>query len=134
MVELLVCLAVVGIIAAVGVPRLVDLGGQRLRMAARTLSADLRLLRSQAVRQQHATSLLVSKQGYTLLPQNQPWACPAGVALAMRPTPNLLGSTSSTIDFFPDGSSSGGTVLLFRDGAVMAVTVSWSDGSVRTNG
>ncbi len=135
MIELLVCLAVVGIIATVGVPRLVDLSGQRLRMAARTLSADLRVLRSQAVRQRHATSLLVSKQGYTLLPQNQPWVCPAGVMLAMRPTlPNLLGSTSNTIDFFPDGSSSGGTVLLLRDNATMAVTVSWSDGSVRING
>lgn len=135
MIELLVCLAVIGIVAAIGVPRLLDLSGQRLRTAARTLSADLRLLRSQAIRQQHPTSLSVNKQSYTLLPQNQSWTCFEGVALAVRPTlPSLLGSTSGTIDFFPDGSSSGGTVLLFRGGAAMAVTVSWSDGSVRING
>ena len=135
MIELLVCLAVIGMVATVGVPRLLDLSGQRLRTAARTLSADLRLLRSQAIRHQHPTSLSVNKQGYTLLPQNQSWTCFEGVALAVRPTlSSLLGSTSGTIDFFPDGSSSGGTVLLFQGGAAMAVTVSWSDGSVRTNG
>ena len=135
MIELLVCLAVIGIIATVGVPRLLDLSGQRLRTATRTLSADLRLLRSQAIRQQHPTSLSVNKQGYTLLPQNQLKTCFEGVALAIRPTlPSLLGFTSGTIDFFPDGSSSGGTVLLFRGSTAMAVTVSWSDGSVRING
>ena len=57
MIELLVCLALIGIIATVGVPRLLDLNGQRLRTAARTLSADLRFLKSQAIRQQHPTSL-----------------------------------------------------------------------------
>ena len=135
LIELLVCLVVIGIIATVGVPRLLDLSGQRLRTAARTLSADLRVLRSQAIRQQHLTSLSVNKQGYILLSQNQPWTSSEDVVFTMRPTlPNLLGSTSDTIDFFPDGSSSGGTVLLFRGGAVMAVTVSWSDGSVRING
>lgn len=134
MIELLVCLAVIGIVATVAAPRLLDLNGQRLRTAARTLSADLRLLRSQAIRQQHPTSLSVSKQGYALLARNQSWTCFEGVALAMRPTlPSLLGPTSGRIDFFPDGSSSGGTVLLFRSSAVMAVTVSWSDGSVRIN-
>lgn len=135
MIELLVCLAVIGTIAMVGVPRLLDLNGQRLRTAARTLSADLRLLKSQAIRQHRPTSLSVSKQGYTLLPQNRSWTCCEGVALAVRPTlPGLLGSAPGTINFFPDGSSSGGTVLLFRDGSAIAVTVSWSDGSVRING
>ena len=135
MIELLVCLAVIGIIATVGVPRLLDLNGQRLRTAARTLSADLRFLKSQAIRQQHLTSLSVNKHGYTLLPQNQSWICSESIALAIRPTlQSLLGPTTGRIDFFPDGSSSGGTVLLFQGSNTMAVTVSWSDGSVRING
>lgn len=134
-IELLVCLTVMGVIVAVGAPRLFEMGGHRLRVAARTLSADLRLLRVQAIRQQHATGMLVNKEEYILLPQHQFRKFSKGIVLEMHPMlPDLFGTISTTIGFLPDGSSTGGTILLSQDGAVMRVTVSWSDGSVRING
>ena len=59
---------------------------------------------------------------------------PANTVLTMDPViPSLLGAISKEIEFFADGSSTGGVLHLTQGSASVEVTVRWSDGMVRVH-
>lgn len=132
--ELLVVMAIMGVVAAATIPRMTDLNGQKLRSAANALGANLRLLRAQAAQYQQVTSMLAADQAYSLLPGGRRQVLPANTVLTMDPAiPSLLGATSKKIEFFADGSSTGGVLHMTQGSASVEVSVRWSDGMVRVH-
>lgn len=64
LVELLVVLAIVGIVASIGLPMLqASSRGQRMEIQARTLAASVRLARSEAIKRNGRVTLCASSNG-----------------------------------------------------------------------
>jgi general secretion pathway protein H len=130
--EMMVVVAILGVLAMVALPRL-ELGrGPRLRAAAHEVAADLRLLRDDAIRRASPATLKATATGYLLRPSGRARALPAGIALeTAAAAPTLLPSAGAEIAFFPDGSSTGGVVLLRGSGGAARIVVRGLDGRVR---
>lgn len=112
--ELLVVLAIMGLLAAVAVP-LMSGPAERLhaKAAARAVAEELRGARAQAVARGVIQRVAIG-----------PRLAPKGVTLSFR------GPLHDEIDFFPDGSTSGGTVLVSHGGTQHRVSVQWPAGRI----
>lgn len=130
--EMMVVVAILGALAVVAVPRL-ELGrGPRLRAATHAVAADLRLLRDEAIRRASPATLTATATGYLLQPAGGARALPVGMALeTAAATPMLLPDAGDEITFFPDGSSTGGVVLLHGSNGAARIRVRAMDGRVR---
>lgn len=134
LVELLVVLAILGVLAAVA-PRLLGFDGPRLRAAAHLLTVDLASLREESIRLHQPGRLVIGPGRYTMAPSGRQQALPEGASLSVSPgLPTLLNTFQDAIVFFPDGTSSGGQVVLARGGARFEVVVGWLDGTVHLDG
>lgn len=137
--ELLLVVAVMaGALALVGGAVAGALPGQQLRDSTARLAAELRATRARAV----ATG---EDQVFRLDPAARRWASGpedgkarrAGVlpeALSLRATvarEAQPGPDEAAIRFFADGTSSGGRIVLSRDGAAWRIDVAWLTGAVR---
>ena len=131
LIELLVVLAILGTLAAAA-PRLLSLDGPRLRAAAHLLGVDLAALREEAIRRHQPGRLVIAPGHYAMTPSGRRRDLPQGASLSVSPSlPTLLDTTQDAIVFFPDGTSSGGRVVLARGGTSFEVTVGWLNGTVR---
>lgn len=133
LVEMLVVLAVVGL--ALGVVAL--RGPQRspaldLRAAAGTVAETLRLARSRAVAGNRTVGVAFDVAGPSLrLDGAPPRGLPTGISMAVTATlGNTAGGRLAAIQFAPDGSSSGGRVVLQGGGRRTQVGVEWLTGRV----
>ncbi|MEI9997326.1 MAG: GspH/FimT family pseudopilin [Rhizomicrobium sp.] len=126
LVELLVVLAIMGLLAAIAVPLLpASRPGLESKAAARRLALDLVAAREQAIdRGAEEHVVLDPATGRYALPGGAPRALPKGIALAFR------GPRPDEIVFYPDGSSSGGIVTVSSGTAKHRVTVRWPAGQV----
>jgi len=134
--ELLVVLAIAGLLLAT-IPPMVSavMPGTELKTATRELALSLRQARLDAV--SHATTVDVKFAGdparyaigdspFTLLPDD--------TQLRVRHlTYAEISLEPYRLNFFPDGSSSGATLLLSRRGSHHAVSVGWLMGRVTVN-
>ncbi len=124
LIELLVVLGILGLIAAFAVPvagRAVE--GVMLQTDARALVVAMRRLEAAAVAQQQTISLSaadgklkVSSGGGLELPDG-------GEA--------KLSDGADHIDFFPDGTTTGGDLTLSQGGSSLRVEVAWLSGEVK---
>lgn len=113
LVELLVVLAIMGMLAAIAVPMLSSpRPGLAAKTAARALAEDLRAARQRAIDQGVEEHFAPGSVRRTL---------PPGVTVAFG---------RGEIDFYPDGSSNGGSVLLYAAGARHRVSVAWPSGRI----
>jgi general secretion pathway protein H len=130
--EMMVVVAILGVLAMVALPRL-ELGrGPRQRAVAHEVAADLRLLRDDAIRRASPSRLEPSRTGYLLRPSGRARVLPSGMALETAATASvLLPDAGSEISFFPDGSSTGGVVSLRGGGGLVRIMVRGLDGRVR---
>ncbi|MBL6936617.1 MAG: prepilin-type N-terminal cleavage/methylation domain-containing protein [Alphaproteobacteria bacterium] len=112
LVEMMVVLAIIGLLAAIALPLLPG-PTERLQMraAAYALAGQLRATRERAIDRGTA-------QHFT------PGAAPRGMTLSVR------GRTRDGIDFFPDGSASGGMIVISGAGRQQRITVSWPSGRI----
>ncbi len=133
LIEVLVVLTVIslalGVVAMRGPKRSAALD---LRAATGTVAETLRLARSRAVAVNRTVDVVFDVAGPTVrLDGVQPRALPSGITLAVTAT---LGNTADTrlaaIQFAPDGSSSGGRVVLQGGGRRAQVGVEWLTGRV----
>jgi general secretion pathway protein H len=130
--EMLVVVAILGLLTAIALPRLRLGDGARLRSIGHALAADLRSLRDEALRRGVQTSFVPVEQGYALEPSRRTFNLPADMALTVEPPDaKLLFGPSAAISFFPDGSSSGGMIALRRGGMVTGIKVRGLDGGIR---
>lgn len=104
--EMLVVLAILGLIGGIVFPGLErGFAAQALRSTAAGLAATLREARARAVAAGGPVLVSSGGQGAGLrIGPSLPERLPAGISIATQP--------AGGITFFPDGSSTGGTVLL----------------------
>jgi general secretion pathway protein H len=129
--EMLVVLAILGVLAAMSLPRLRLNEGARLRGTAHLLIVDLRLCRDEAIRRGTATRLIPSTEGYVLLPSGRRQPLPSGITLVSTAASVRLVPGSDDIRFFPDGSSTGGELRLQQGSVDVHITVRGRDGKAQ---
>jgi general secretion pathway protein H len=133
LIELLVVLVIMAL-AMVAVPRIVaGLPGVQLRAAADEMAATLRNLHEAAILGQDTTELILDPKARTYRASGE-----AG----SRPLPQVVSKVGfrpvalvpdARIQFFADGSASGGTID-FRHGDLAAsISVDWLTGRVSTH-
>jgi general secretion pathway protein H len=124
LIELLVVLAIMGMIAGVALP-LLSAGrpGIETKALARALASDLQLARQDAISRNTANHVVLRRSGsrYALWPVGTWHALPQGIGLSMQ---------GGEIAFYPDGSTSGGTILVEGGGVRRRVDVRWPTGRI----
>jgi general secretion pathway protein H len=133
LIELLVCLAILTLIAALAVPRLGRAGDHAaFRTAARDLAAALREARNDAIATGSGASFSIDlATGAFRVGAGRTRVLPPGLSLALVTTADdRLGEHGGAIRFFADGSSTGGSLSLARDGRRLDILVDWLTGRV----
>ncbi|MGF1525321.1 MAG: GspH/FimT family pseudopilin [Candidatus Competibacterales bacterium] len=133
--ELLVVLVIMGLASLVVPPVLSGIGDTlALKGGARQLAAGLRRARSQAVTQQRPVRLMVDLERRQFQLDAGRWIdLPApGVATVALHTAQseVLDDQRAGIRFFPDGSATGGHVVLDNGRLAYRVNVDWLTGRV----
>lgn len=132
--ELIVVLAIVSLTASMVIPVSSAMQYEAMaRGSARTLAADLRWLRQQALSLQQDTSLEIdlTARRYSRSVDKVERTMPPQVDMAYAPIENVPLSTPSAIRFFADGTSTGGTVQFRSSTRSYIVSVTWPFGRVR---
>jgi general secretion pathway protein H len=133
--ELLVVLAIIGLMAVIAAPRFASaLPGSELKAGSRLLVAGLREARSKAVSLNRqvpfilnggANRYYIGKDGRgETLPKN------LGITL-LTGSSEITGANQGSIRFFPDGSSTGGWIKLAGKGGKRSIEVDWLTGRIR---
>lgn len=130
--EMLVVLAILGVLSAIALPRLKLNEGARLRGMTHALIVDLRLCRDEAIRRGKSTALVPNASGYMLLPSGRSHALPSGLTLISESSgARLIPNADGHIQFFPDGSSTGGVLALRQGSITIHITVRGMDGKAQ---
>lgn len=134
LVELIVVLAIGGLLLALTPPLITAaLPGVELKAGARRAAGALRQTREIAIAQgTEATWLLDTESGrYRIEGQAHRGALPDGVEIELVTARDELRSERvGGIRFFPDGSSSGGRLILKRGDGGLQVGVNWLTGRI----
>jgi len=132
--EILVVL-VIGVLLVALVPPLLSglSGGTELRGAARQLAAGLRAARNEAITRQHEAVLTLdlAQHRFGVSGDARVVKLPDGVALKLYTAQaELLDGTTGNIRFFPDGSSTGGHLIVSGPKVAYRVNVDWLTGAI----
>ena len=134
LVELLVVLALAGLLLAVTPPLITAaLPGVELKAAARRTAGALRQTREIAIAagRDAAWVLDLEDRRYRIEGEGRSGALPDGIELELVAAEREMRSErSGAIRFYPDGSSSGGRVLLKRGDGGYQVGVNWLTGRI----
>ncbi len=133
LVELIVVMVLVGLLfAVVGVSVSRSVSGAEIRNAARELTAGLRHTRGQAIVQRQQQVFQVDANARTWQAAGrEPVVLPEGLDITLNTARSeLTGEAAGGIRFYPDGASTGGSVVLTRDGREWHVTVAWLTGEI----
>jgi general secretion pathway protein H len=132
--ELLIVLAIMGIVAAMVVPML---GGgvstTELKSSARQMAAALRLARSEslATRREHFVLLDLERRVFRVDSDAREIALPRDVELKLfTAQSDLVSDKAGAIRFYPDGGSNGGRVTIAAGERKYEVDVDWLTGRV----
>ena len=133
--ELVVVLALAVLLVAIVPPLLTAaLPGVELKSASRRIAAGLRLAREEAIRrgQDVAFTLDLEKHRYQIDGPFRALQLPKDIELKLiAAASEMQGEERGAIRFFPDGSATGGRILLAREGKGWQVGVQWLSGHVR---
>lgn len=133
LIELLVVLAVIGLLLAIAPPTMSRARPLvAIKVAAQTMADDLRGARGTAVNTARETAILVDVAAKTYLtqPDQVLHQLPDGALMEFRGPAGQIFGERGVIRFYPDGSSSGGTVRMSLAGAEHRIAVSWLTGKV----
>ncbi|WP_295881467.1 GspH/FimT family pseudopilin [uncultured Thiohalocapsa sp.] len=134
LVELLVVLAIGGLLLAVTPPLITAvMPGVEMKAAARRTAGGLRLAREIAVARGRDAAWLLDVEHNRFGIENDPrsGSLPAGLELELVAAEEEMRSESvGAIRFYPDGSSSGGRVILKRGETGYQVGVNWLTGRI----
>jgi general secretion pathway protein H len=131
--ELMVVMVLVGLLfAVVGVSVTRSVAAAELRNAAREITAGLRHTRGQAIiqRQQQVFTVDADQRTWTAA-GGDPVQLPDGLDITLNTARSeLTRERAGGIRFYPDGASTGGSVVLVADGREWHITVSWLTGEI----
>ncbi|MCB1724742.1 MAG: prepilin-type N-terminal cleavage/methylation domain-containing protein [Gammaproteobacteria bacterium] len=134
LVEILVVLVLVGLLSAMLVPMLLPSSGRTLERSAAEVNLALRETRRQARAQRQSLNFTVDTgdKGYRT-GGSAPWqALPDDMTIELTTAESLLSSTTrGAIAFHPDGSSSGGRIVLGLAGQARQIDIEWLTGRIR---
>ncbi len=134
LIELLVVLAIIGLLltlAPIGLSRMMP--GLEVQAAARQLSASLRNARSIAIRdnQEATLTLDLEERRYSLAGETRHYEIDEDIEIKLlTATSEQESEQVGSIRFFPDGTSTGGTVTLTGGGVAYDVLVDWLTGRI----
>lgn len=133
LVELIVVMAIAALVMT-AVPGLFSAAfpGIEMKSAARRTAAMVRLARDSAIRRAEEQVLRVDLEEHRLsLAGYRPLSLPKGVDLGLEAASReMADDRHGAIRFFPDGSSTGGRILLTRRGHGYQIGVTWLTGRV----
>jgi general secretion pathway protein H len=134
LIEMLVVLTIIGLVAALGFPALRrPPDSLRLEAATRTLASALRLSRAQAIARNADVAVTIDTD-------RRMFESSAVRATALDPDISLKmifaaterrGRAAGAIRFFPDGSSTGGDIVLILGARQARISVNWLTGEPR---
>jgi general secretion pathway protein H len=135
MIELIVVIAMLAMITALAVPSIRgSTAGLGLRVAAYALAGEMRSARASARRNniERLVRIDVGQHEYWAEGIGRARRLPAHVGLRLAvPEMERQGPASGRIRFFPDGSSTGGSIVLRDSQREAEVAVDWLSGDVR---
>jgi general secretion pathway protein H len=132
--ELLVVLVIAGALVAL-VPPAINrvLPGVKLKGASQEMASAIRFLRGWSVAQgkQGLFTLDLEKKQFTITPREKIYELPQKAELKMTAASDEgQGEQQGGIRFFPDGSSTGGRIILSGAGKEHRIDVDWLTGRV----
>ena len=136
LIEVIVVLVILGIVAGLVVAR----GPSRsaaldMRLAAGTVTQMLRLARTRAILSDRPVSVVFDTRAATMrMGDAAPRSLPAGMSVAVSSPAGLAQGAVGAVQFRPDGSSTGGEILLTNAGRRVQVGVNWLTGRVAVDG
>jgi general secretion pathway protein H len=134
LVELLLVLAIAGLLLAVTPPLITSvLPGVELKAAARRTAGALRLAREIAIAEGRDVAWLldVEDNRYRIDGDGRIASLPAGIDIELVAAEEEMRSERvGAVRFFPDGSSTGGRVILKRGDTGWQVGVNWLTGRI----
>jgi len=130
--ELVVALAILGLALALIAGRKPGSRGLEGRRVESGVVATLREARSKAIAGNRAILLAVDiAKGTLTIPGQVPRQLPPGTGISLLTTTGEVASrTRGDIRFEPDGSSSGGRLVIDQNGRRRAITIDWLTGRV----
>jgi len=133
--ELMVVLALATLLLALAPPLITSaMPGVELKAAARRVAAGLRLAREQAIRSGSDASFIldVEAREFEVEGGYRVSRLPEDLELKLEVAEQeMLTEHAGGVRFFPDGSSTGGRILLARDARGYQVGVQWVTGRIR---
>lgn len=133
--ELMVVLAIAALLLAITPPLVTSaIPGVELKASARRVAAGLRLAREEAIRsgRDSAFTLDLEERTFHVDGGYRNGKLPEGLNLKLEAAEReMLSDQAGAVRFFPDGSSTGGRIILARDGAGYQVGVQWLTGRIR---
>jgi len=129
--ELLVVLVILASAFTIALPAITAGTATELRVAARTVAAGLRQTRDRAIATHRAATMEVDveRRRITLSERFRSLPPHARVGLFTARS-ERIDDTRGTIRFFPNGSSTGGRVMLATDRQSLLIDVDWLTGRV----
>ena len=131
--ELMLVLAILALTSAVLAPRLIGGGAASLDADARVVIAGVRRAKAEALRSSAPADLYVDVKARALKAPGEPrpYRLSRGVQVGLvTARSQATGGGSGALRFYPDGSSTGGRVVLAAGDLVKVVDVDWLTGRV----
>lgn len=134
LIELSVSLIILAMLAAMTAPYIPNaINSMQFKSATRELAYFLRAARSNAVAQQHETvvNLDLEKALYWTDQSKKTKPLPRNVHIKLiTARSEQFSQNSSAIRFFPDGSSTGGQIIITSEKSFYTIDVNWLNGRV----
>lgn len=137
LIEMLIVLAILSLAASLALPKL---SGRDQTTPVSHLSSDiavkLRAARAKAVAENREIVFAfdMEDRNYRVEGIGEPRQLPAGISLTITTARNRSGGREEArIAFFPDGTSSGGTIRMAYQGYSVAIEVAWLTGAITTD-
>jgi general secretion pathway protein H len=131
--ELMVVMVLIGLLfAVVGVSVSRSVSGAEVRNAAREVTAGLRHTRGQAIIKREQQVFTVDADARTWRAAGgDPVPLPEGLEITLNTARSeLTGEGAGGIRFYPDGASTGGSVVLLADQREWHIAVAWLTGEI----
>lgn len=131
--EMLVALAIVAGVLVMTVPYISSHQGERIEPLALTIAALMRGAHSNAMTSGEDATLSydIEHKVFGALPDGKLVKLPDGVSLELTIATQSVSTTTASLVFFPDGSSTGGRVILSTKQSRISVIADWLTSAVR---
>ena len=131
LIEMLVVLTIVALALAIVVPAVSKSMVATVYDVARDVQISLRQARANAVSQQQATVFWVdAEQHQYLTHKNKTKSFPEDISMRIKVATREVQGRKASVRFFPDGSSTGGRLMVSDANVTVQVEIDWLTGRI----